>query len=1425
MNSIRLFLIAFVLSLVGVASAAGPTQEVSIWVSKNVAPSAKIRLNLNTKNVPVVHIAAYPVDGEKWLRRLDDVNHHRPAPTGKAKLEWDQTVASPNQKPNPNQADTYYSRQVNLPLLKPGVYLISVTAGQKEAWGVVNVTNLAVVAKRSPKRMLVWVTDAVKGNIVPDASIKLFDGKGEVLQTGKTGPDGAVVFPFKPGTEALVVQRGSDMAGIVSAIDDPNGKLVAHWQTDRPIYRPGQTVYFKTILRRTLDQAYKPVVGGSVKVQIRDPKDNPFDELTLTPNAMGSIDGKFEIPSEGQTGPYTLVLTTGGNGVAYQTVTVAAYRKPEFKVDAKPTEKRWLAGEPITFEVNAAYYFGAPVPQGQVQYTVRRRGMAFYWGGEDDGYFYSGDGNLYARDTYSQDQVIANDTVYTDNEGKVKITVPSDPNLGDQTYSIDVTVIDTSRRQVQASASVPVYSAKIRLGMSSEIYCASLGQLVPINLRAVDLDGKGTAAQVSVTVYKQVWNEKTGKWMEVALTDTKVKVPASGKATFSIPAKEAGNLIIRATAPDGTGRKARAEMELYVAGNFRPEKEKEEPKLDLRLDRKFYQPGQEVKAFVSTNRPKRPILVTMEGQDVWNYKVLLGGGKTDVSWTIPTTAAMSPNAFVTVSQWAENGRMSGVELVPIPDPTRKMKVEIVPDKASYRPGDKASYTVRTLDSQNKPIPAEVAVSVVDEAIYALGADTTQDLYQLYWGTRENHVVEAVSAPEEMSGGAYQRVNPVAQVRQRFEDTAYWNAMVQTDSTGTAHVEFEMPGNLTSWRTTARGVTADTKVGMARNNVLSNRPVMLRLATPRQVVQGDKVTLIGTVDNRSEEKRTFKVQLDVEGLKLEGGNTREVEIDAKKQAKVEWTLLASDLPESGDADLLGQIVDKNDARNPEYADALRVKLRVVPAGSPERVLVSGQVAQEATAKLDLPKDRIEPASVVKVEIRNGLGPVLASSADRVMRSGRYSSLNAADQLLVCALNKTGNTKETLEALAMLSRTQLSDGWGWWENAPADPLITAHVLFALAEARRSNITIYENLFTAAKEAAAQRYARTNLWEHRAVLAAALAFAVDRRSRDYLNETRSRGKNMSPYARLRMASAYAFLGENGPANELVEGVKGEMSNGPATSYVPVGEGIGWTANDIEATTEMLWVLAKLDRDSDTQGRLARWLADPSNPGCRWHTTQQDAAIVRALTLYTRSHPDARSLGDVDVVVGGQTIRAVPAKFGNLATATIPRSLLSDSTGIQIKRNGDGEAYYIVDATAYRPVFEESVKGVRVLRRYEVRNNAGVWVELNREVHPGEPVRCTVVTWGDDLSDGLRITEPIPAGFEFMESEYFQYGREEVRDGAILHYLLNNGAPQTFRYYIRAEAEGTLIALPATAEYLRRPDTRGQSAVERIEVKEIKQ
>lgn len=100
---------------------------------------------------------------------------------------------------------------------------------------------------------------------------------------------------------------------------------------------------------------------------------------------------------------------------------------------------------------------------------------------------------------------------------------------------------------------------------------------------------------------------------------------------------------------------------------------------------------------------------------------------------------------------------------------------------------------------------------------------------------------------------------------------------------------------------------------------------------------------------------------------------------------------------------------------------------------------------------------------------------------------------------------------------------------------------------------------------------------------------------------------------------------------------------------------------------------------------------------------------------------------------------------------------------------------------------------------------------------------MRVTVVVWPNETADALRVIEPLPAGFEFVDSEQNGNAREEVRDGALLHYLpVTSSAPVTFRYYLRSESEGTLMALPATGELIRRPAIRGGSATQVLDVRE---
>src|SRR5439155_22355736 len=107
---------------------------------------------------------------------------------------------------------------------------------------------------------------------------------------------------------------------------------------------------------------------------------------------------------------------------------------------------------------------------------------------------------------------------------------------------------------------------------------------------------------------------------------------------------------------------------------------------------------------------------------------------------------------------------------------------------------------------------------------------------------------ATPAPTARPAGAAQA--PAVTVRTNFQNTAYWRANVQTDSSGHATVAIKLPDNLTTWRLDARGTTVNTSVGGAHATILTQRDIVVRPVAPRFFTAGDQTRLEALVTNRT-----------------------------------------------------------------------------------------------------------------------------------------------------------------------------------------------------------------------------------------------------------------------------------------------------------------------------------------------------------------------------------------------------------------------------------------------------------------------------------------------------------------------------------------------------------------------------------------------
>lgn len=1395
--------------------------EVSLWVSRNVAPASRVSVTINTRNVPVLKMTASRIDGRSWFSQRESARR-RPA-AGVVVRQWTMDLRTRGQVGG--SVDRYFSRQSNLPPLPSGTYLITASGGGREAWGVVGVTRLAVVAKTASRRSLVWVTDHRTGQPVAGARANwvLWPARTSV-GAATTDRDGIALGPGLT-SGVVLVSAGSDLAAVPVGAASGNGNLVAHFQTDRPIYRPGQTVSFRAIVRRTRDNAYANVVRQPVRVQLRDPRNNPIDEVNLVTSDHGTVAATFSVPQEGMLGGYTLVLGSGAEE-AYRSFQVAEYRKPEFEVDAAPVQPRAFAGDTVRFRITARTFFGTPVVGGRVSGIVRRSSS-----GDDFPFTRGSDGNLYPRDTYYADQVVANAELTTDANGQAEIVVPTQKGTVDTVLTFTGTVIDATRRQVETSARVPVFGAAVQVSLETPESFVPLGGLIPVRVRLSDLDRKPVAGTATLTVHERRWDEKRGREFLVTLASLPVAVPASGTVIARLPARAEGVLTLTAETRDAQGRVARALTSQFVSGPFvRASKSSKEPFLNVFANPRSALPGTPIRVFATSSEPGRPMLLTVEGDDLFRWKVS-SGGAAGRNWSFASTPLQSPNVSVTASVWAKSRLLSGQAGVNLPDPARRLRVALGSDRPDYRPGDPATLKVEVRDAKGRPAVAEVGLSVVDEAIFALAPDATPPLIETFWSNRPSRVTSSESAPEEVSGGAYQRADVAASaapggvpVRRRFEDTAAWKPQLVTGPDGQATFTFETAGNLTTWRANARAVTPATSVGEAQTKFLANRPAMLRLAVPRQWVSGDEGVVVGTVDSRVDREMRYEVVLTTADLDRLTEERQVLTVPAKGQGRVAWTVRAPAY--SGRPARLTAVLRPLDAPEADRAamsDALELRVPVVPNGTEVGLRAFGLIGAQGSLEVVVPSEAIAGSASGRLEVCLGFTALRASLSDRVLGGQRYGVPAAANQLLAAALaGRDSRNAIVREALALIARTQTPVGWGWWDGLPADANITAQAMEALVEARASRIQLFSSFWLAAIEAGNAQYDLNGLWEARARLASALARAGHRRAQERLDEVQSRGTGLSPLARLRLAEGYLALNRAQPAIALWQEVRTQVADGPDAAFVPMGEGIGWVGGDVAATARALVVGLRLAPEDPLLPKFAAWLASRDAEGALGGEDDQ-AAVLLAIHRYLLARPEAFKLGPVRGTVNGQEVTFSPSAVAPIASAPIPAGALrAGFNRVEIERGLGGNAQVTLVGRAFVPGGVESSSGIRVLRRWEVLNAVGVWTELDRDVRPGEPVRVTVVVWGDGLDDAIRVVQPIPSGFEYVDTEIFGGGREEVRDGAVVSYLPNATDPITLRVVLRAESDGKRVGLATSAGYLRRPTTRGISRAIDLVVRE---
>ncbi|MEZ6150479.1 MAG: MG2 domain-containing protein [Pirellulaceae bacterium] len=222
---------------------------------------------------------------------------------------------------------------------------------------------------------------------------------------------------------------------------------------------------------------------------------------------------------------------------------------------------------------------------------------------------------------------------------------------------------------------------------------------------------------------------------------------------------------------------------------------------------------------------------------------------------------------------------------------------------------------------------------------------------------------AVAAPAGAeAGGGANAANEVS-VRKDFADSALWLAKLDTDASGRAKTTFKMPENLTSWQLRTWTVASQTRVGSDATSAVTRKPLLIRLQTPRFLVERDEVVLSANVHNDLPGKRRVKVALEIDGetqLELLDPADREqsVDIDSHQQARVDWRCRAT---------AEGTVTVRAIAVTDDASDAMQLEMPIVVNGILKMESLAGTVRSgqaSSIATLTIPDARrIEQSRLV------------------------------------------------------------------------------------------------------------------------------------------------------------------------------------------------------------------------------------------------------------------------------------------------------------------------------------------------------------------------------------------------------------------------------------------------------------------------------
>jgi alpha-2-macroglobulin len=632
---------------------------------------------------------------------------------------------------------------------EPGMYIVQAIKGDQVAYCAVVVSDMAIVYKNSSSQVLAFLTNVKTSEFIKDVKFTLVYNK--VTSSLFSDKDGLALFNIKEtkgrqdieSRPLLIAQTGKE-----TLISNPYfyfgrsgaNLLTAYVYTNQPVYRPGQIVYFKAILRDKVGNDLKNIAGTDFSVSIKSPRNKEIYSEVIKTNDLGTISGYLSLEEKADLGNYSILISKGEANY-YGSFEVQEYKKPEYQVKIELPKTNYANKDELTGKVKADYYFGSPVKNGTVALKIYKK---YYWRPwwywSDYSWFYRSFDKISPYNWRELTFVQQMDGVLNSKgEYDFNYKVNEEYNA-DYVYVISAEVTDASRRAVTGNTNIFITRGSFSIFTTPDKYFTETGKPVVLKINASDFNEHPVETDYKIVIqYPSDSPDRYGNIKEFEKDSIIGRTDKGGKSIISYYPKnlKAGYYHYLITAKDEKGREITAQSSFYYGQNYYYSYNGQG--VEIVTDKDSYEKGDSLTAYIFLPSPGTELLLTYESNNIFYYKKITAKEKSIVIKE-KLGDKFAPSFNISVAFMKDGKFYNNTKQVGVLAKDKFLSISILPDKKGYKPGDNANYKVIVKDYKGNPVKnTELSFGVIDESIYAIKEDAVPDIKSFFYAPQYSYI--------------------------------------------------------------------------------------------------------------------------------------------------------------------------------------------------------------------------------------------------------------------------------------------------------------------------------------------------------------------------------------------------------------------------------------------------------------------------------------------------------------------------------------------------------------------------------------------------------------------------------------------------------------------------------------------------------------